>query len=617
MSESIYRYYERELLFIRQQAQEFAKQYPGAAGRLLLEPNRSVDPHVERLIEAVALLAGRVQHKLDDEFPELTDAILNILYPHYLTPIPSLAIVQFIPDPARTPMKDGFVLPRHSRLRSRPVHDLPCKYRTSYPVHLWPVSVASARLHPPPFPADFRPPPGTAAALRLVLEGQAGAKFSDLSLETLRFHLLGEGQAIASLYEVLLNHTIQVALRPVGDATKKPILLTPAEALKPVGFEADEGLFPYPARSFVGYRLLTEFFAFPVKFLFLDLTGLGRACRAGFGRSMEVVFFLGRTNPTLEQGVDANTFRLGCAPIVNLFEQIVEPIDLNQTRYEYRIVPDVAQPLGMEVYSVDEVTSTDPAAGVTTTYEPFYSFRHTSGPDDRRAFWYATRRASTREGDRGTDTFLNLVDLDFEPRVPAAPTLIVRTTCTNRDLAGHLQRAGDQLYLELEAVAPLAGLRCVRSPTLPLRPPRRRGAYWRLVSHLSLNHLSISDPLEGKAALQEILRLYDFSDPESGQQLAEVNRLLIEGILGVSSRRVIGRTGTAAASGFCRGVEVTVELDEEKYIGTGVYLFASVLERFLGLYASLNSFTQLVARTKQGEGVLRKWPPRAGEQALV
>jgi type VI secretion system protein ImpG len=617
MSESIYRYYERELLFIRQMSQEFARQYPAAAGRLLLEPNRSVDPHVERMIEAFALLTGRAHHKLDDEFPELTDALLGILYPHYLRPVPSCAVVQFVPDPARTPMKDGFVLPRHSRLRTRAVNDLPCKYRTVYPVTLWPVAVSAARMQAPPFPADLRPPPGTAAALRLSLETLAGLKFSDLSMDTLRFHLLGDHYLVAALYETLLNNCLQVVLHAPEEPARRPVVLSGTEALRPVGYEDDEGLLPYPHRSFAGYRLLTELFAYPAKFAFVDLAGLARACRAGFGRALEVVCFLNRTSPTLEQGVEAATLRLGCTPAVNLFQQTAEPIPLTQARHEYRIVPDVAQPLGMEVYSVDEVTSADPTAGTTTTYEPFYSFKHSGGPDRQRAFWYAVRRQSTREGDRGTDVWLNLVDLDFDPRLPAASTLVVRTTCTNRDLAGYLQRAGDQLHLELEAVAPLAGIRCVRSPTLPLRPPLRRGAYWRLVSHLSLNHLSISDPLEGKAALQEILRLYDYSDPESGQQLAEVNRLRIEGITAVSSRRVVGRTGTSAASGFCRGVEVTVELDEEKYVGTGVFLFASVLERFLGLYASLNSFTQLVARTRQGEGVLKKWPPRAGEQALV
>jgi type VI secretion system protein ImpG len=621
VSDSLHRYYERELLFIRQSAQEFARQYPAAAGRLLLEPNRSMDPHVERLIESFALLTGRVHHKLDDEFPELTDALLGVLYPHYLRPVPSAAVVQFVPDPARAAMKDGFTLPRHSRLRTRAVNDQPCKYRTAYPVTLWPVAVSSARVQPPPFPGDLRPPSGTAAALRLTLQAQGGLKFSDLSLDRLRFHLLGDAHLGATLYEALLNNCLQVVLRDPDDPARPAVALAAREALKPAGFEADEGLLDYPARSFPGYRLLTELFAYPAKFLFVDLEGLSAACRAGFGRGMEVVCFLRRTTPVLEQGVDAGTLRLGCTPVVNLFEQTAEPIALTQSRHEYQVVPDVAHPLGLEVYSVDEVVGAEPSSGKTTSYEPFYSFRHDNSPDATgtgpRAFWHAVRRASGRGGDRGTEVYLNLVDLDFDPHQPADSTLVVRTTCTNRDLAGHLQRAGDQLRLELEAVAPLAAIRCVRSPTLPLRPPLRRGAYWRLVSHLNLNHLSISDPVEGKAALQEVLRLYDFSDPEAGQQTAEVNRLLVQGVTAVSSRRVVGRAGGGPAGGFCRGVEVTVEFDEEKYVGTGVYLFASVLERFLGLYASLNSFTQLVARTKQGEGVLRRWPPRAGEQALV
>ncbi|MFO0875764.1 MAG: type VI secretion system baseplate subunit TssF [Gemmataceae bacterium] len=617
MTEPIYRYYERELLFIRQMAQEFARLYPGAAGRLLLEPNRSVDPHVERLIEAFALLTGRVQHKLDDEFPELTDALFSILYPHYLKPIPSCAVVQFQPDPARTPMKNGFVLPRGSKLRTRPVNDLPCKYRSIYPVTLWPLNLVQARMQSPPFPPGFRPPPGTAAALRLVFDVQSGNKLGDLTLDTLRFYLFGENQFVATLYEVLFNHTLQVVLLSPTEPGRAPVVLDPAEVIQPVGFEDGEGLLPYPSQSFKGYRLLTEFFAFPAKFYFFDLTKLSRLCKGSAGKTLEVQFYLSRTSQALEQGIDASTFRMGCTPVVNLFEQVAEPVALSQTRYEYRVIPDVAQPLGMEVYSIDEVSSTDPTAGVTTTYQPFYSFRHGEGTHNRRAFWYATRRPTTREGDNGTEVYLNLVDLDFDPRLPAASTLLVRTTCFNRDLARQLQRAGDQLYFELEAVAPLAGIRCIRTPTLPLRAHRRRNAYWRLLSHLSLNHLSISDPVEGRAALQEILRLYDFSDPELGQQLAEVNRLLIDGITSVSSRRVLGRTGSGTASGFCRGVEVTLELDEEKYIGTGVYLFASVLERFLGLYASLNSFTQLVVRTRQTEGILKKWPPRAGEQSLI
>ncbi len=619
MSETLYPYYERELHVLRQLAQEFAKQYPAAAGRLLLEPTRSVDPHVERLIESFALLAARVHHKIDDEFPELTEALLSVLYPHYLAPVPSLAVVQFDLDAARGPLPDGFLIPRHSRLHTPPVRDTACRYRTAYPVALWPVAVTSARLLPPPFPAGLTPPPRSAAALVLRLECLAGLRFADLSLDTLRLHLFGHGALSGALYELIFNHALQVVFRSLdpADAKAPPVVLPAATCLGPVGFEADEGLLPYPSRAFVGYRLLTEFFAFPNKFLFADLRGFDKVRRAGLGRALEIVIFLDRTRESLEQTVDAGTFRLGCTPVVNLFEQTAEPIALTQARHEYRVVPDVAKPDGYEVFSVDAVTSTDPVTNTLTDYQPFYSLRHGAGRDEPRTFWYATRRPSTREGDRGTDVYLNLVDLDFNPRLPAEATLVVRTTCTNRNLPAQLQRFGDQLVLELEAAAPLSRVRCLRAPTLPQRPPKRRGAHWRLISHLNLNHLSLTDAAEGREALQEILRLYDFSDPDMEKQQAAAARQLIDGIVSVGGRRVVGRVGGAAAAGFCRGVEVTVEFDEQKYVDSGVFLFACVLERFLGLYASINSFSQMVARTRQGEGTLKRWPPRAGEQVLL
>jgi type VI secretion system protein ImpG len=222
-----------------------------------------------------------------------------------------------------------------------------------------------------------------------------------------------------------------------------------------------------------------------------------------------------------------------------------------------------------------------------------------------------------QEGDRGSEVYLNLVDLAFDPRLPADAVLVPRTTCLNRDLPTRLQQAGEDLAFELEQVAPLSAIRCLRTPTTTLRPPLRRGAYWRLLGHLNLNHLSLADGEEGREALKEILSLYDFSDPLAGQQLAAVVRHVIEGVLAVSSRRVVGRTGGPTASGFARGVEVTVVLDEQKYVGTGAFLFASVLERFLGLYVSINSFTQLIGKTKQAEGYFKKWPPRAGEQPLL
>jgi type VI secretion system protein ImpG len=618
MSKTLYAYYERELRFIRRLAQDFARQYPAAAGRLLLESNRSADPHVERLIESFALLSGRVHQKLDDEFPELTDALLNTLYPHYLAPIPSMAIVQFELDAARARLPRGFTIERGSQLVTPPVGELPCKFRTAYPVTLWPVRLVEARLARPPFPAGLNAPPGAVAALQLRLDCVAGLRFADLGLDRLRFYLDGDGPTIAELYEAVFNHTVQVVARPVGaDPRQAPLVFAPEECLAQVGFERDEGLLPYPNQSFLGYRLLTEFFAFPSKFHFVDLTGLTRLSAAGYPDKVELTLFLDRTSPTLEQGVRSETFRLGCTPVVNLFEQTAEPIALTQARYQYRVIPDVAHPLGLEVHSVTAVRSTDPVARTTTEYQPFYSFRHAPDRSDGQRFWYASREPSLVEDDAGTEVYLNLTDLEFNPSLPADSTLVVWTTCTNRDLPARLEHLGDRLAFWLVTAAPITGVRCVRSPSRPIRPPLRRGGHWRLVSHLCLNHLSLSDPDEGLAALQEILRLYDFSDAAEAGPAASVHRQLIEGLTSLSSRRAVARVSEEDEVGICRGTEVTVEFDEEKYIGTGVYLFASVLERFLGLYCSVNSFTRLVATTKQKGGPFKTWPARSGYQVIV
>ncbi len=619
MSETLFPYYERELLFIRQFAQEFAGRYPAAAGRLLLEPTRSGDPHVERMIESFALLAGRIHHKLDDEFPELTEALLGTLYPHYLAPVPAMSILQFDLDSSRGPLPDGFRIERGSRLQTARVGNLPCRFRTGYPVMLWPIEITEARLQSPPFPREYEPPRRTAAALRLEFECKSELKFSQLSLDQLRLYMTGEGHVVGMLYELIFNHAMQVVFRSTDpEAKARPIVLSPGDCLGQVGFDADQGLLPYPARSFLGYRLLSEFFAMREKFLFLDIKGWDQAAAAGFGSKLEVVIYLNHTVPRIEEWVDRATFRLGCTPVVNLFEQTAEPIALDQGRFEYRVVPDVAFPRGMEVNAIEEVSSVNPETATTTVYRPFYSFHHGLDRSEPHTFWHATRRNSTQEGDRGTEVFLSLVNLDFQPQLPADDTLVVRTLCSNRDLSNQLQHAGERLYFELEGAAPLTGIRCLKAPTSPLRAPGRRGRYWSLVSHLTLNFLSLEDPTEGRDALCEILRLYDFSDPQAGQQqLADITRQLIEGIVRMRTRRIIGRVGSRSGSGFCRGVEVTVEFDEEKYVGTGTFLFACVLERFLGLYAGVNSFTQFVAKTTQSDGLIKKWPLRAGDQALL
>jgi len=604
---------------------EFAQKYPKIASRLSLEEDKCEDPHVERMIEAFAFLAGRIRLKIDDEFPEITESLLNVLYPHYLAPIPSMSIVQFALDRGQGKLTTGYKVERGSVLYSRPIQGVPCRFRTCYPVVLWPIEVVSARLESP-HPLDSK---GVwpEAFLKIGLRCINDTHLSDLNLvdanclriiDSLRFFISGEPQLVYRLYEMIFNNASRVEIRPgngnkrglAGARSQIPVYL-PATSLKAVGFEPDQGMLSYSARSFTGYRLLTEYFAFPDKFLFFDVTGLDVAARSGGFDEFEIWLSLRNVSPP-SSSVDQNTFQLGCTPIVNLFSKVAEPIALTGQQNEYQVVPDVHRQMATEVYSIDSVTSADPYLQESRDFQPFYSYKQISQDEDGRAFWYATRRPSPRKDDPGTEVFVSLVDLNFSPHVPPVDTLIVRTTCTNRDLPGRLPFGGVEADFEAETAGPVSRVRCLKKPTNTLRPPMRRGAQWRLISHLFLNHLSIVDGLgtASPEALREILLLYDFID-------SPATRKQISGISSVESRPVVRQIGQRIGTGFVRGIETTVEFDEDEFVGSGIFLFASVLERFLGLYCSMNSFNQLAAKVKQREGYLKRWPARAGEQILL
>ena len=612
MQEELLSYYNRELSYVRRLGAAFAAEHPKIAGRLQLGPDSAEDPHVERLIEAFAFLNARIRSKLDDDFPELSDAMLGVLYPHYQAPIPSMAIVQMVLDRGQGQLTAGYAVPSGAAVETEPIDGDPCRFRTCYPVTLWPIEIVSAELRGRPFAApQVASLSRSAAVLHLRLRCLAPeGTFAKLSLDRLRFFLKGQPQHIFPLYESIFNDVLGVALAR-SPSDREPVVLGP-QCLRPVGFDRDEGLLPYSARSLLGYRLLTEYFSFPQKFLFVDLAELDGRTLAGLGNTCEVFLYLSRSTTDLEQNVAADTFQLGCTPVVNLYRQAAEPIQLSHMQSEYRVAPDARRPLAAEVFSVDRVTATSPNNEVCE-YQPLFSAKHAAEAAQQQTFWLATRRASenaARRGDSGAEVFLSLLDLGFSPAAPADWTLTVETTCLNRDLPHRLPFGGGQPHLHLAAGGPIARVECLTRPTPTLRPARHRGAVWRLISHLALNHLSLADNEEGAQGLREILKLYDFND--SAQ-----TRAMIDGVLNVRCRRVVGRVGGALRDGFCRGIEVNVHFDEERFAGSGVFLFANVLERFLGLYCSINSFSRFVATTSKREGELRRWPPRAGETVLL
>ena len=396
-----------------------------------------------------------------------------------------------------------------------------------------------------------------------------------------------------------------------GTPTVAPLRL-PGSSLRHVGFEDEDALLDYDPRSFIGYRLIQEYFVLPEKFLFVDLTGLDLS---RFDRAVEVAIELGAFGrperlQRLEQAVSAETFRLFCTPIVNLFKQQGEPIRVSQERHEYQVVPDVRRPLGMEVYSVDWVRkfSRTPPGNDSVEFHPAYSVQHGLHDDGSGHYWYLQRRPSLLPNDDGSDVMISLVDRDMNPRAPGVDTLSVSLTCTNRDLPSQLPVGGEESQLQLEAGGVVSGARLLRKPSATWRAPMRQANQWRLISHLSLNHLSIVDG--GREALLEILSLYNFAD-------SAAVRKHIAGITSVTGHPSVTRIGQAPRQAFVRGTEVELTFDENQYVGSGVYLMACVLDRFFGLYCTANSYTRLSVRSQQREDWLVRFPPRGGTLPLA
>lgn len=602
MADPFLTFYNQELTAIRRAAAGFAAEHPKVAGNLRIAANAVDDPHVARLIESFAFLTARVRQKLDDDFPELTDALLGTLYPHYVTPLPSMAIVQMA---AAAELAGGHTVPRGTALETEPVRGEPCRFRTTMPAEVWPVAVTAASLAAMPAAA---PQVGAArhakSVLRLKLACTApGATFGTLGLDRLRFFLGAAPEAAYPLHALLLNHVVGLALA-TDLADPRPVELA-SDAIRAVGFEAEDGMVPYPARSFLGYRLLSELFAFPEKFLFVDLAGISAKTLRDDADSIEIYLYLDRAWPEGERMVGPRCFALGCAPVVNLFSQPAEPILLGHDATEYLVLADARRPDAREIYSIEKVQASSPR-GEHIEFLPLYGGHHGADPARHSHFWQAARRPRSGR-DRSTELHLSLVDLDLDPAAPADWTVSVETLCFNRDLPALLPFGGGHPRFHLVEGGPVQVAACLTPPTPVLRPALGNGARWRLISHLTLNHLSLVDGTDGAAALRELLRLYDLKDtPET--------RAVVDAVAGIGFRRVTARAPHADVAALCRGIDIELTLDPERAGAIGIFLPAAVLERFFALYTSINSFTRLALRAKGRSELTKRWPARIGDR---
>jgi len=622
MDRRLLRYYDLELQHLRGMGAEFAREFPKIAQRLGLEGFTCADPFVERLLEGVAFLTARVQLKLDAEFPRFTQSLLETIYPHYLAPTPSMTMVQLQPELAEAALGTGVVIPRDTSLRSQigKGDQTACEYRTGHAVTLWPIQVTEVKYYTRELASLDIPAAalaGAKAGIRIRLQSTANLNFNQTKLDDLVFYLNGTPDVQMRLYEQIVAHTTGVVAQGLGRPARWREVITtrpPESPIKLVGFADNEALLPYGPRSFQGYRLVHEYFAFPQRFMMVRLTGLKAAALKCADNQMDVVILLKQADLKLENALEPLNFALNCTPAVNLFSKRTDRINLSEKFSEFQVIPDRTRPLDFEVYQVRSVTGYGAKPEDQQDFSPFYRARDL---EEGRAYYTINRVprvASSREqrfGARsrypGTEIFLSLVDAKALPYRSELRTLSVDTLCTNRDLPLTVPIGRGTSDFSMEAGAPVVSVKSISGQPTPPRPSYAEGEMaWRIISHLSLNYLSLmdSDESQGAAALRDLLRLYsDATDAAVRKQ--------IEGVKSVTHKPIIRRVGTPGPIAFARGLEVTVTMDEAAFEGTGVFLLGAVLDHFFAKYVAINSFTETVIRTVE-RGEVMRWPARIG-----
>jgi type VI secretion system protein ImpG len=622
MDPRLLKYYNRELQHLREMGAEFAGEFPKIAGRLTLDGFECVDPYVERLLEGFAFLAARVQLRIDSEFPRFTQHLFELVYPHYLAPTPSMAVVQFEPDLKVGALASGYTIERGTSMRSLmgKGETTACEYRTAQDATLWPLEIVEAEYFTRDTASVEVPAvAGLKAGIRIRLRTTAGLKFKDLKLDKLRLYLRGSGDLPMHLYEQILGAPLGYVARPV----QRPIpwqVVNEASKIQPCGFADSEALLPYGPRSFQGYRLLQEYFAFPSRFLFVDLAGLKSAVSRCEDNQLDIVILLSRSEQRLESYVSADSFALHCTPAINLFNKSADRIHLSDRFSEHHVVPDRTRPMDFEVYEVLGLTGYGDSLESEQPFFPFYASSDVNSGVEGMAYYTIHRlprvlstnqkRFGPRSSYVGSEVYIALVDGREAPYSHNLRQLAVDTLCTNRDLPLQMPVGKGLTDFTLDTGAPVLGIRCVAGPTRP-KPSHTFGEgefMWRLVSHLSLNYLSLvdNDDRHGAAALRDLLRLYgDSNDAAIRKQ--------IEGVRSVAARPITRRIPTAGPITFGRGLEIAITCDETAFEGSGVFLLGAVLEQFFARYVSINSFTETVVNSSD-RGVVMRWPTRIGRR---
>lgn len=625
MDTRLLKHYEGELAFMRDMGAEFARSYPKVAARLGMDGTEVVDPYVERMLEGVAFLSARVQLELELQYPNLTSHLLEIVYPHYLSPIPSMMVVALEPDLQNASLEDGFVIRRDTELRSAmgSGDHTPSIFRTSSDVTLWPVTITQAEYidgRGELAAAGINRVADARAAIRLRLTRAGGAPIGELSLDNLVLFLNGQEGKNWLLHELLCTQVTGLVGRST-DRRADWVAELPNGKVVPCGFEQEDALLPTPRQSFDGYRLLQEYFAMPERYHFVDLQGLAMALGRSAGSEVDIYILLAEGDPDVASGVTPEAFTLNATPAVNLFEKRCDRVHVTASDVEQHVVADRTAPLDFEIFALRSVTGIKSGGEDDTMFRPFYSADDLTAAGENHPAFYTQSRKMRQRGEKerlkgvrtsylGSELYLSLVEPSQAPYSAQLDQLAVTALVTNRDLPLLLPTGARDVF-HLQDGGPVLHVSTPVSPTRP-RPSLAQGdTAWRLISHLSLNYLSITDGSgsDGAAAMRELIGIYA---PEGNRVLEKQ----LEGLISVSTRPIVRRMADGVMSTAVRGLEITLTFDESFFEGTSAYLMASVLERFLRRYVTINSFTETVFVTQQ-RGEVARWRPESGLGRII
>lgn len=604
MSEEMLNYYNRELAYLRRQGAEFARAYPKVAGRLRISEEAVEDPHVSRLLEGVAFLTAQIRQRLDGHFPELAEILMGTLYPDYQAPIPSMTVLQLEAGSAQTHVAS---LSPHQFFETV-VEQMPaCRFQSSAEYELAPISVTAAKFENSPFDAPL-PAGAEGAQSAICLRLKAPVSLREINASNLRFYLHGQVHQSHELYDLI--HRTGLGFAVVSSTDRRQLAYFPAEAVSPMGFADDEALVPYSERSFAGFRLLVEHFLFPEKFLYAHLGGL--AGHWPDTTEVDLYIYLSETSAELEKSFIADHMRLWCVPVVNWFDETLEPIRREDGEHEYRLVPRFQNAEAFEVIGIDAVSLIN--SGKARELAPYYGMGHPRWQDEMNVFWHSQRRSSDWAGGQyepGTETYLTLVDKSFgeqnDNALPNDEMLVVKARCCNRNLPGRLPFGGGNPRFRAVAEPLIEHASALIAPTSTVRPEVGDASRWQFVRHLNLEHFSGEDAAE---RLKAVLQLHDFrGTPES--------RALIEGIEDVKVIRAVARVGSGVRRGVCQGSEIRIQFSKPRYAGASVYLFSAVLDHFFAQFAQINTFTRLRIRLSGHSQDYHVWPARSGERELL